>query len=130
MLSFGKKVVMATLLLAASSAMATADEKVEMMLTTTCSCHVVGQGFLGDVFAVAVVEVPRSTVEGKSLQQLREGMDAKQYRALQDSAVSACELKAAKNMHKSLSSRHGDLGIQMPARTYCASDIGIKFARK
>lgn len=117
--------------------MATADENVEMSLTTTCNCYQVGNraGYLGEVFAAAVVEVPRSSVMGKTEEQLREDLTARQYLALQDAARSACSLQASRNLSQrrmGSGSGAGDMHLSPmeSTRVHCSADIRIRLSRR
>lgn len=138
MFTYGKSAAtLAALLVLGTTGMATADENVEMSLTTTCDCFQMGSlsSYVGEVFAAAVVEVPRSSVEGKTEQELRDGLTARQMIALQDAAKNACSLQAARNLGAQRSyggSRAGELRLAPGdrVRVYCAGDINFRVSRR
>ncbi len=133
MFSYFKHASLAACILA-SAGLATAEEYVEMSLTTSCDCYQSGSvKAKSSVFVAAVVEVPRQSVEGRSLQELRDGMTARQYLALQDAATSACRLQAMRNLSMNPNSTASTIESpgQATIRAYCANetDFDVKVSR-
>lgn len=127
-----KRIVLPLMVLSAAN-LASAEDTVEMSLTTTCDCFQMGSlsSYVGEVFAAAVVEVPRSSVEGRSQEELRDALTAKQYLALQDAARNACTLQAAKNLHRDRA--RGNAEMLSPGdgvRVYCSGDIRFGVSRR
>lgn len=118
-----------TLGVLASAVSASASEKVELSLSTTCDCFQRGSqsAYLGEVFAVAVVEASRAEVSGVSSRDLA----AKNRIALEAAARAACESSASRHMVEvRQASLSGGLVIGDTVQVYCSADVRVRATRR